>query len=124
MCVYTGKQLNIAPSVGDPHQYKVVCLLVATQTGARDISHMMFGAPGVNFALVSTVTYEEAPVYSVLLRVSSDSLGELWNWLLTTSRNALLSAGLLGVTLGDRAILWLRDPSSPAPGQSVTAVAH
>ena len=113
-----GKQINITlPVGGEPNQYKVVCLLVATQTGARDVSHMMFGAPGVNFALVSTVNYRDASAYSVLLRVSSASLKQLWKWLLTSSREALLSSGLVGLGVYGGAILWLRDQAALSSGQ-------
>lgn len=100
------------PSNSSQHQFKEVCLLVSNQSGARDVSHMMFNAPGVNFALVDNITYQEAPAYSVLLRVLSVRLPELWTWLLTTSREALLAAGLLGLALHDHVFLWLRDPAS------------
>ena len=73
---------------------------------------MIFNAPGVNFALVNSATYGEASVYSVLLRVSSSSLRELWHWLLATSREALLSSGLLGLALHGDIFLWLRDPAT------------
>ena len=79
---------------------------------------MMFGAPGgVNFALVNPVTYQEAPAYSVLLRVSSAGLGELWHWLLTSSLAALLSSGVVGLSIGGRFFLWLRDPTTLTPGR-------
>jgi hypothetical protein len=100
------------PCNGSNRQHKEVCLLVSSQAGARDVSHMIFNAPGVNFALVNSATYGEASVYSVLLRVSSSSLRELWHWLLATSREALLSSGLLGLALHGDIFLWLRDPAT------------
>lgn len=110
----TGRQVCTpsVPSNSSQHQFKEVCLLVSSQSGARDVSHMMFNAPGVNFALVNNITYQEAPAYSVLLRVLSVRLPELWTWLLTTSREALLAAGLLGLALHGHVFLWLRDPAS------------
>ena len=106
-----GKQVS-TPCNGGHLQHQEVCLLVSSQTGAREVSHMMFNAPGVSFALVNSVTYGEGSVYSVLLRVTSSSLPELWHWLLTTSRTALLSSGLLGLALHSTVFLWLRDPST------------
>lgn len=110
-----GKQVNIAPSGGN--QYKWVCLLVSSQIGARDISHTMFNAPGgVNFALVNPVTYQSTPAYSVLLRVSSAGLQELWHWLLTDSLETLISSGLTGLAVSGGAFLWLTDPDAFAQG--------
>ena len=115
---YAGNQIDVASmSSGHPCQYRVLCLLVSSQAGARDISHMMFDAPGVNFALVNSATYEKSATHCVSLRVSVESLPELWNWLLVTSRDSLLSSGLVGLALhGGGTFLWLRDPTSLCPG--------
>lgn len=72
---------------------------------------MMFNAPGVNFALVNPVMYGNSQAYCVSLRVASDSLHQLWHWLVSSSQEALLAHGLMAVALKGGTFLWLRDPS-------------
>lgn len=112
----TGKQVNVVSS-SQSCQYQVVCLLVSSQTGAREISHMMFNAPGVNFALVNPVMYGDLSAYCVSVRVLSGSLHQLWHWLVTSSRDALLACGLVGLTLHGGTFLWFRDPTTITNGQ-------
>ena len=97
--------------------HRVVCLLVSSQAGAQDMSHMMFNAPGVNFVLVNPVMHDKASTSCVSLRVLSGKLNQLWRWLLVSSRDALLSRGLIGLALHGGTFLWLRDPSTNTHGQ-------
>lgn len=116
--LHAGRQIKVDMLPSSPScQYQVLCLLVSGQSGARDISHMMFNAPGVNFALVNPVIYDNTPAYCVSLRVSSSSFRQLWRWLLASSRDALMSCGLTGVALQDSTFLWLQDPASLAHSQ-------
>ena len=93
---------------------QVVCLIVTSQTGARDVAQMMFTAPGVTFALVNPVMCESNPAYCISLRVLSKNLRQLWSWLFTTSRDALLACGLTAVVLQSGTFVWLRDPALTA----------
>ena len=113
-CPSTGKQINVVPTLSSQHQ--LVCLLASSQTGAREISLMMFNAPGVNFALMNPVTYGDSSVFCVSVRVSSGSLHQLWHWLLVTSHNTLLACGMIGLALYGGTFLWLRDPAIISQG--------
>lgn len=115
---HAGKQISVVPtSPSQSCQHQVVCLLVSSQEGARNISHMMFNAPGVNFALVNPVMYGNSPIFCISIRVSSDSLHQLWCWLLSSSQEVLLAYGLVALALGGGTLLWLKDPSTITSGQ-------
>ena len=111
---YSGKQIHVAPaSKSESNEHQVLCLLVSNQAGAREISHMMFNAPGVNFALVNPATYSGCTVFGVSIRVESGSLRRLWHWLFS-SQDTLLACGLLGFALHGGTFLWLGDPTTSA----------
>jgi hypothetical protein len=114
---FAGKQINVVPTLSS--QYQVVYLLVTSLTGAREISLMMFNAPGVNFALMNPVTYGDSTVFCVSVRVSSGSLHQLWHWLLVSSNDTLLECGTVGLALDGGTFLWLRDPATITQGQLV-----
>ena len=117
-----GEQINLPSSSSNTGQQQVVCLLVDSQYGAREISHMMFNAPGVNFALINPVVYGNCSVYAVVIRVLSRCLRELWLWLFTTSQELLLANGLLSIVLQSGTFVWARDgPTIATAGESQLA---
>ena len=90
-------------------------LLVAGKRGASEISKMMFKAPGVDFALVSSVTHGTHVIHTVCIRVSSLQLKELWQWVFVDENTSLLSKGLLAVVMETGTFVWLR--GKPMPGK-------
>lgn len=116
----TGEQINLPSTPSNCGQQQVMCLLVDSQCGAREISHMMFNAPGVNFALINPVVYGNCSVYAVVIRVLSSCLRELWLWLFTTCQELLLANGLLSIVLQSGTFVWARDgPSTSSAGESL-----
>ena len=86
----------------------MICLLVIGKQGAIEISRMMFNAPGVNFALVSSVQYGPHFINTVSIRVQSARLKELWLWVFEGEKELLLSKGLLAVVMDSGTFVWLR----------------
>lgn len=86
----------------------VISLLVAGKQGCLDISSMMFKAPGVNFALISPLSYGGGHVHTVLIRVQTMELQSLWNWIFVTENPSLVGKGLVGVALRCGTIIWIK----------------
>jgi len=91
-------------------------LLVVGKCGATEISKMMFHAPGVNFALVSSVCYGPHHIHTVSIRVSTKRVRDLWEWIFTTENASLLAKGLLGIVMESGTFVWLR--GKPSVGAS------
>ena len=86
----------------------MLSLLVVGKQGAKEISNMLVMTPGVNFALVSSVTYDGHFVYTVSLRVESTKQKDMWKWLLQEVREELLSKGLLAIVMQSGTFVWMR----------------
>lgn len=86
-------------------------LLVVGKACATEISKMLFHAPGVNFALVSSVRYATHHLHTVSIRVVTTNLQELWAWILGKS-TSLLSKGLVGIVMQSGSFIWLRGKPS------------
>ena len=100
-------------------------LLVAGKGGATEISKMMFKAPGVNFALVSSITFGAHFIHTVCIRVNSSQLKELWRWMFVTENSSLLSKGLLAVVMETGTFVWLRGkPMSGRLSPRVLLLSH
>lgn len=91
----------------------VISLLVAGKQGCSDISSMMFKAPGVNFALISPLSYGGGHVHTVLIRVQMAQLQNLWSWIFATENSSLVAKGLVGVALKCGTIIWIRGRPPP-----------
>ena len=87
---------------------QMLSLLVVGKQGAKEISKMLIVTPGVNFALVSSVTYGNHFVYTVSLRVESTMQKDMWKWLLQERRESLLSKGLLAIVMQSGTFVWMR----------------
>lgn len=92
--------------------------------GAKEISHMMFNAPDVNFALISPVAYRGHSLYCVSVRVVSTDLHQLWQWLLSSSRETLLGHGLIALVLRSGTFLWLRGRPELQDGEQTTPYSY
>ena len=64
---FSGRQIDLPGNsdLADPQAHTMMGLLVAGQRGAGEISKMMLRAPGVNFALVSSVTCAGQYIHTV-----------------------------------------------------------
>ena len=89
----------------------MLALLVVGKACATEISKMLFHAPGVNFALVSSVRYATHHLHTVSIRVVTTRLQELWTWVLSKS-SSLLSKGLVGIVMESGNFVWLRGKPS------------
>ena len=94
----------------------VIGLLVAGKQGCSDISSMMFKAPGVNFALISPLSYGGGHVHTVLIRLQATRLLDLWHWIFAAENASLVSKGLVGVALRCGTIIWIRGRPPVNPG--------
>ena len=111
-----GKQIEFPISETDDNQ--MLGLLVDGKCGATEISKMMFHAPGVNFALVSSVCYGAYNIHTVSVRVNTDRVRDLWVWIFTTENASLLAKGLLGIVMQSGTFVWLR--GKPSAGGSLS----
>ncbi len=92
-----------------PANHQMLALLVATKAGASQIAKMMFSSPGVNFALVNSVSVPgHAPCCNVSVRVESVKLAQLWAWLWEEKRAVLASHGLVAVVMQTGTIVWVQ----------------
>ncbi len=83
-------------------------LLVSKKEGASDISRAIADAPGVNFALVSSLDHRGSLLHTVSVRLAKSKEGEMWKWLLEKERDQLLANGLLAVVLHSGTFLWMK----------------
>lgn len=98
----------------------VISLLVAGKQGCSEISSLMFKAPGVNFVLISPLSYGGGHVHTVLIRVQTAQLQSLWNWIFVAENASLVAKGLVGVALRCGTIIWIKGPPpSNAAGLSL-----
>ena len=104
-----GKQIEFPVIEADDNL--MLGLLVVGKACATEISKMMFHAPGVNFALVSSVRYVTHHLHTVSIRVVATRLQELWAWILSKSPS-LLSKGLVGIVMQSGNFIWLRGKPS------------
>ena len=101
-----GQQIDFPTDGLDNNQ--MLGLLVAGKLGATEISKMMFHAPGVNFALVSSIFYGGHHIHAVSIRVNSSKLQNLWQWVLVKENSSLLAKGLLAMVMQSGTFVWLR----------------
>ncbi len=87
--------------------HQMLALLVSGKSEASEIAKMMFTSPGVNFALMSSITVAGRAIYTVSIRVESNRLGELWAWLWEEKKAWLSSQGLHAVVLQSGTVVWL-----------------
>lgn len=104
-----GKQIEFPVIEADDNL--MLGLLVVGKACATEISKMLFHAPGVNFALVSSVRYATHHLHTVSIRVVATRLQELWTWILSKS-SSLLSKGLVGIVMQSGNFVWLRGKPS------------
>lgn len=86
----------------------MMAFLVSSKPGAAEISKLMFSSPGVNFALMSSISVSGHTTYTVSLRVESAKLGELWAWLWEERMSSLTGLGLLAVVMQPCTVVWVQ----------------
>ena len=96
----------------------MMALLVPGKSEASEIAKMMFSSPGVNFALVTSVTVLGHTAHTVSIRVESARITELWAWLWEEKKAWLTGQGLLGVVLQSGTVIWLE--GKVGPGESLS----
>ena len=108
-------------------EYQMLALLASSKPGASEIAKMIFTSPGVNFALmnsVSTATMADLAC-TVSVRVESAKLPELWAWLWEKNHDLLVSYGLQGVMMQSGTIVWVKEKAlGKSVGQSVGRWVH
>lgn len=92
--------------VSDLRDHQLMALLVSSKQEATEIAKLMFSSPGVNFALVSSVSISGQVTYTVSLRVESAKLWELWVWLWEEKPALLIGLGLQAVVMQGGTIVW------------------
>lgn len=93
--------------VSELRDHQLMALLVSSKQEASEIAKMMFSSPGVNFALVSSVSIAGHVTYTVSLRVESAKLRDLWVWLWEEKVGLLVSLGLQAVVMQGSTIVWV-----------------
>ncbi len=83
-------------------------LLISKKEGANGISKAITDAPGVNFALVSSINHKGSLLHTVSVRLDKSSERDMWIWLLEKEREQLLANGLLAVVLHSGTFLWMK----------------
>lgn len=93
----------------ETQEHQLMALLVSSKHEASEMAKLMSTSPGVNFALVNSVSISErVTTFSVSLRVESAKLSELWAWLWGEKKAALMSLGLLAVVMQAGTVVWLQ----------------
>ena len=109
--------------VSELRDHQLMALLVSSKQGASEIARLMFSSPGVNFALMSSVTTAGQVTYTVSLRVESAKLPELWVWLWEEKRALLSQLGLQAVVMQGGTIVWLHGNGSSTRGRCGQGIA-
>lgn len=86
----------------------MLALLVSSKSHASEIAKMMFNSPGVNFALMNSVSVPGHVACTVSVRVESAKLADLWAWLWEEKRSLLIGHGLLAVVMQTGTVIWVQ----------------